>query len=342
MTIVSNKVEAIGRKNWIDWMKAIGITAVVWGHFFPEGMSGFIYAFNVPLFFVVSGYLTRQDRGFKESAGKVAVGLAIPYILLALIKVAGYAIKHIADGKALWALLFLLVGVHDYNGISGCNNLWFVYTLILIKLLFPPIRRCPTVIVLLAICCLIGGRAYSDLDVGVAWAVPDVLLAFPFFALGYMLRHYGSGIKALLHRLVENPRRRNTVLCVATVALAAITYVLGTLNGEAHMFSAHYGSSIVLFTIAALTGTAMVFTLSMLLDGIHWSGLRAISSGTIVILTFHRELIHPLSKLIGHSGFGLAAQNAVIFVSSVAIVIVFIPVILLLERYAPILLGKRR
>lgn len=197
MTIVSNKVEAIGRKNWIDWMKAIGITAVVWGHFFPEGMSGFIYAFNVPLFFVVSGYLTRQDRGFKESAGKVAVGLAIPYILLALIKVAGYAIKHIADGKALWALLFLLVGVHDYNGISGCNNLWFVYTLILIKLLFPPIRRCPTVIVLLAICCLIGGEGVFRLGrrrgMGCARRFAGIPILRPrIYAAPLWKRHKGS------------------------------------------------------------------------------------------------------------------------------------------------------
>ena len=65
MTIVSNKVEEITRKNWIDWMKVIGITAVVWGHFFPEGMSDFIYAFNVPVFFVISGYLTKENRGMR-------------------------------------------------------------------------------------------------------------------------------------------------------------------------------------------------------------------------------------------------------------------------------------
>ena len=141
MTIVSNKVEEITRKNWIDWMKVIGITAVVWGHFFPEGMSDFIYAFNVPVFFVISGYLTKENRGMRENAKKVAVGLAVPYILLALLKVAGFVFKHITDGKALWSLLYVVTGVHDYNGISGCNNLWFVYTLIIIKLFFPIIRK---------------------------------------------------------------------------------------------------------------------------------------------------------------------------------------------------------
>lgn len=44
------------RKNWIDWMKAVGMLTIVWGHCFPEGgVSEFLYAFNVPLFFIISG-----------------------------------------------------------------------------------------------------------------------------------------------------------------------------------------------------------------------------------------------------------------------------------------------
>lgn len=330
MTLVSRKIETATRKNWIDWMKVIGITAVVWGHFFPDGMSDFIYAFNVPVFFVISGYLTNPNRGMRENARKVATSLIVPYLLLALLKVAGYMVKHVADGKALWSLLFVVTGVHDYDGISGCNNLWFVYTLIIIKLLFPVIRKRPTVIVAIAIACLVGGKFYADLDVPVAWAVPDVLLAFPFFALGY------------LARMNPSPTCGAWVRTCGALIFALLTYAVSSFNGEVHMFSAHYGNSILLFVIAALTGTAMVYALSRLLDNVHLGGVRTISSGTIVILTFHRELVHPLSKLFGKLDMGVIAQNIAIFAASVAIVIVFIPIIMLLERYAPILLGKRK
>lgn len=50
------------RKVWINWAKVLGMLAIIYGHCFPEGMSNFIYAFNVPVFFLISGYLCRGGR----------------------------------------------------------------------------------------------------------------------------------------------------------------------------------------------------------------------------------------------------------------------------------------
>lgn len=40
-----------GRKNWIDWMKSIGIFLILYGHLFSYGYT-YIYTFSVPLFFL--------------------------------------------------------------------------------------------------------------------------------------------------------------------------------------------------------------------------------------------------------------------------------------------------
>lgn len=47
------------RENWIDWAKSIGIMLVIMGHYgMGDKIYGtFIYAFHMPLFFIVSGYL---------------------------------------------------------------------------------------------------------------------------------------------------------------------------------------------------------------------------------------------------------------------------------------------
>ena len=45
------------RKIWVDWAKVLGMYTIIYGHCFPETMSNFIYAFNVPVFFIISGYL---------------------------------------------------------------------------------------------------------------------------------------------------------------------------------------------------------------------------------------------------------------------------------------------
>ena len=48
-------------KNWIDWMKVLGMFAIIWGHCFPQLFSDFLYAFNVPLFFFISSYLSKKE-----------------------------------------------------------------------------------------------------------------------------------------------------------------------------------------------------------------------------------------------------------------------------------------
>ena len=52
------------RLNWIDWAKAIAITFVVFGHI-PEERGSFflnyIVSFHMPLFFFISGYLTKKE-----------------------------------------------------------------------------------------------------------------------------------------------------------------------------------------------------------------------------------------------------------------------------------------
>lgn len=45
---------------WCDWMKAIGMYFIVAGHFFPIGYK-YIYVFNVPLFFILSGFLCKKE-----------------------------------------------------------------------------------------------------------------------------------------------------------------------------------------------------------------------------------------------------------------------------------------
>lgn len=69
---------------------------------------------------------------------------------------------------------------------------------------------------------------------------------------------------------------------------------------------------------------------------------RVISSGTIIILVFHRELIHPMLKAIGKLDISsLLTTNTLVFIGSVAVVVAFYPIILIVKRFFPIVLGRR-
>lgn len=325
------------RKIWIDWAKTLSIFAIVWGHCFPEGLCGFIYAFNVPVFFIISGYLCHREASFGKCFDKTLHNLIIPYFILAAIKVAGPVIKHIGDGEWIWSVAAVLGGFHSLNDAPGCSNLWFVYSLVIVKLLFQVSSGKRDIA--LAMACLAGAVVYNDiLHLEWRWAVSNCLLAYPFFIIGNSLRD-----KDILQRLVTSARQYRYGAALAAALLIAVTYIVGTQNGQAKLYMGQYANNIVLFAIGALTGSMAVFVLSALLDGVRLKITRVISSGTIVILVFHRELLHPLLKEIGKTDTSsLLTVNTLVFVSAVIVVMAFYPIILLVKRFIPIVLGRRK
>lgn len=324
------------RKIWIDWAKTLSIFAIVWGHCFPEGLCGFIYAFNVPVF-IISGYLCHREASFGKCFDKTLHNLIIPYFILAAIKVAGPVIKHIGDGEWIWSVAAVLGGFHSLNDAPGCSNLWFVYSLVIVKLLFQVSSGKRDIA--LAMACLAGAVVYNDiLHLEWRWAVSNCLLAYPFFIIGNSLRD-----KDILQRLVTSARQYRYVAALAAALLIAVTYIVGTQNGQAKLYMGQYANNIVLFAVGALTGSMAVFVLSALLDGVRLKITRVISSGTIVILVFHRELLHPLLKEIGKTDTSsLLTVNTLVFVSAVIVVMAFYPIILLVKRFIPIVLGRRK
>lgn len=325
------------RKIWIDWAKTLSIFAIVWGHCFPEGLCGFIYAFNVPVFFIISGYLCHREASFGKCFDKTLHNLIIPYFILAAIKVAGPVIKHIGDGEWIWSVAAVLGGFHSLNDAPGCSNLWFVYSLVIVKLLFQVSSGKRDIG--LAMACLAGAVVYNDiLHLEWRWAVSNCLLAYPFFIIGNSLRD-----KDILQRLVTSARQYRYVAALAAALLIAVTYIVGTQNGQAKLYMGQYANNVGLFAIGALTGSMAVFVLSALLDGVRLKITRVISSGTIVILVFHRELLHPLLKEIGKTDTSsLLSVNTLVFVSAVIVVVAFYPIILLVKRFIPIVLGRRK
>ena len=68
-----------------------------------------------------------------------------------------------------------------------------------------------------------------------------------------------------------------------------------------------------------------------------------ISAGTIVVLQFHRDVYHPLGKFILEQGWvNVGSMGVSTFLASVVVLFVFVPVILIVGKYFPILLGGRR
>ncbi len=123
-----------GRMMWIDWMKAIGIYLIVYGHLFSVG-HWYVYTFSVPLFFLISGFLCKREENLSLFWKKIWYNLVLPLLLISFINYAIGSIFAIIKGNydvgGLWKFLIdLLLGFH-----SSVGSLWFVYTLILLKII---------------------------------------------------------------------------------------------------------------------------------------------------------------------------------------------------------------
>lgn len=329
----------VKRKVWIDWCKALGMLAIIWGHCFPPGMSGFIYAFNVPVFFIISGYLTKREESMGICMRKIGTNLAIPYFILAFIKVAGYIIKHLDDGQWLWSIIAVLGGFHNLHDASGCNNLWFVYSLIIIKILYQLFATDKARILVMSVAAVIGAIIYNELNLDWMWSVTNVMLALPFFMLENYFATYGKSRFDKFQTIIKENTAK-TALPMLLIS-AAITLLVGKYNDTADMFQNQYGNNIVLFAIGAISGSAMILILSVMLDKFDWKIIRITSVGTIVTLVFHRELLHSMLKLIRKSDLDIVMQNIAMFLLSAAVLLAFVPIIMIVKRILPIVLGRR-
>lgn len=330
------------RKNWIDWLKSIGMLFIIWGHAFPVGYTAFIYSFNVPLFFIISGFLFKKETCARTFFKKNLYTLIIPYLILCMIKDFSHIIKYWNNfGELINCPIGILVGFHTFNGAPATKNLWFVYTLFILKIIFQFTNDKNRNMIFLFLVSLSGAYFMNLFDFNPAWAVTDAFTALPFFMFGYLFsKRYG----AYLENFISSVKSRNILLPLFGVLLSVtVLLLISEYNGEVRMYKGYYGHSLLLFLLFGLFGSFAMFLLSIVLDNIHLKFIPIISIGTMVILQFHRDLYHPFGKIVKdfYQGEGVNEALLSLFFSAV-VLLIFVPVIMILQKFFPLILGKRK
>lgn len=136
------------RENWIDWAKSIGIMLVIMGHYgMGDKIYGtFIYAFHMPLFFIVSGYLFTpppQDNSYKQFVLKNVRSLIVPYFIFGIFSVLASAALNFFSGGDYSVSFFmksfagLVLGVGYDTEYTVMNNmpLWFLPAMFFVRVI---------------------------------------------------------------------------------------------------------------------------------------------------------------------------------------------------------------
>lgn len=322
------------RIQWIDWMKALGMLLIVWGHFFPPHASKYIYAINVPLFFFISGYLQKPIETWKQWWVKQWRTLLMPYLLLCFLRLIIYYACNISElsfatvGKSV---CLVLGGWHSYGAIPGCGELWFVYALFVARLIYQILYKYQITHAIITGLLFVfagwyGKASHFGLDL---WSVQSIPLIYPVFYLGTC-----KSVK----RILGNEYVWRKLLLAIFCALPTFYYATRG-QGPAMVFIANYGANYGSYILGVLSGSAIVYSLSCLMSAFTVIYHIYISIGTLFILAFHYKIIE-LIKDYQLCLSGNYVIDSLLF--SMLIIIVSIPCIMLVMKYAPWLIGRNR
>ncbi len=325
---------------WLDILKTLGMWTIVCYHFFAPVTSVHLSTVGVPLFFVVSGYLSKIEDSWPVFWDKLWRRLIVPYLLLCLIRIGiNYAIwpGMCSMQDLLIAIGGIMLGFNKYNGTFGGCELWFVYCLLFVKIAFQmtkggTIRTIAWII--LSILYAYYMRQWVVFSGNTLWGMHGWGLGSLFFIIGYGLRR--------LHQYAA-PKENWLTIALLTVMSGVLFWFCGTWNGPVGLVQGYYGHYFSLCLIGGVAGTLCLYGISRGLDALlcrlhddrrFFFSLH--SQGSIMVLAFHIPLViwaanHPLCANV--------EWNACMW--AILIQLVFTPLIALTARFLPVLLGNR-
>lgn len=261
--------DKIQRIEWIDMAKGYGIIFVLIGHVDMPYITNYIYAFHIPLFFFLSGYVFNANKDYKTFFLKKLRRMIIPYFCLCIPMI----FSELYYGNS---------GVIDANGIINeiiCfikqerhTTLWFLSALILLDFITYPLIKYnikqTTIIIIGA--SLFGLLLWHTGINSLVWNIDATLVVLPFFYAGYKS-------KKILERFLFIPIK---YIIILLVLLTLITFAITDLN-----FS--------------LSGTRLDIYNSTL--GNNWLGFISAFTGIVACIAFSKQFSNKVIRYLGQN-----------------------------------------
>lgn len=343
MTTSANRYE------YIDITKGIGILLVVWAHILLVGWTHrFIYAFHMPLFFFMSGYLFNSVKyhSFKDFLKKRFRRLIIPYLIYSVSTWAIWAIfrylTHSNVESYFMPLLQTVIAQGSGEFLVHNSALWFIPCLFAVEIIYyyickagdiAAIALCIAFAVFNSIMASIFGESYMFT---LPWNLDAAFYALPFYGIANIIHKHHSH-----EQLLAKVNQNRIIAITTTVVLTAILYYLSVFFQECSMGSSSYQCEIYVFIFRAFIGCFALIIFSMLLANLHvpkfitnslsWCGKNSLDimclhipiKGVVIILI--GKALHPMTD-VSESG----ALSAIAFIITM---IVCIPMIFAINKY---------
>ncbi|WP_242123154.1 acyltransferase family protein [Sphingobium sp. Sx8-8] len=277
-----------GRLEWIDVARGIGIIAVVIGHVWTRGgLHDAMYSFHMPLFFLLSGLLSRPQPVAHFTWRQLGSQMRPYAAFLILLILADQIIETMKGGRPIfhsWPqdLLPILLGGSWLRG--PFTIFWFVPCLMMARILFNMVLGC-----------------WPDpLDRRWTWVMlPSLLIAY---GVGKITGLSPLGLLTVPMALLllwggavwQRARWKGWMLApLASLSLAGLMGLLPTLN----MKAADYGWP--LLSIASAVATTILLLRFSVRIAPFGGWVATIGRASLVIMYLHVAVIHYFSPYLG-------------------------------------------
>lgn len=338
---MGNTIIIPNRVNWIDWAKVIAISFVVFGHI-PQEAGGFpqsfIIIFHMPLFFFISGYLTKIEYLNRNTLYKYWHTLIIPYFCYNLLFYPYWLTRHIIEEQNhdLFCFIRPIIGTvlfqietpisESLNGVT-----WFIAVLVIMKLLLSytyKYKHCSKYMGSICVFFYILYVINEEYKFTTTLALIGFSKCLIFFYLGHLCKQ-----KSIIK---EKQQIIDWGYCLLGILVSLLTFAY-----TSHTSIITYG---ITFGTICCFAIMFIISLSKLLNHIYSIVITNISNGTIVIMGTHWILIGTLNFAISkicHINRITYPLIMAIFLTILYEAILYPLIIVFINKY-PFLLGKRK
>ena len=324
------------RIDWIDLVKGFGIILVIYGHNLPF-LESYIYTFHMPLFFFISGLLHSKKMLNYAIIKKRAKQILVPYFLWSMLlflfwffigRKYGDSVNLDLSVSKNFLGIFYAQGGHEF--MNWGLPMWFLPAIFLNFLTFGCIRllqnRKHQIAVVL--CLVVFGFLISSFfDTHLIWSLDVSFVSLFFYAMAFYLKDF------LLSSTIKYEAIILVVVCIvhALLSLSSI--------GKVDMYRSIYGNAF-LFLINATLGISFWVLFFKKVKKLPFLGF--FGKNTLPLLALHTRALTFIKGFLlffcGTVSFAFNEYEKIMLV--VLQLIILYPVIIFINKKAPILNGK--
>lgn len=266
------------RVQFIDISRGIAVLLMIVGHVLENNIiKDIIFSFHMPLFILVSGYFYK-NKFIKEELKNSFNNLILPSIVVIFLLSFIKNIATLGFFDTIWnSLKMILMGYSHENkmiySVPGIGALWFIYMLVIIKLLFIINKKITkgNELLLLGLILLQTyiGYILGNMGLWLPWSLDVSLACMLFYYIGYIIQK-----KDILNRILSNRKLLCIMLSIWIISLGfnCLEIAMRRYPGGLWSYLVAICGSMIVLKLSSIMESKMKYTSKLL----AWCGLNSL------------------------------------------------------------------